>query len=395
MNDEEPIEISSQTSDQKNEKRKKKKRRGKTSSSEDKEVQPENSLPIVSSIITGNVEANLPKIDEPKQTRELNKEENENYDQQKPTSLRGKKIDGEQKENKSGQNLQKTSPYSYSMPISKVTKPLNEQITYDPYEIPENENDIDEKEKEELRLTMKDSFKRAKHFEEEEKKDKKTILRGKKDFQGSIPSKDIDPNDLFKMDEEDGEIDYLPGQKAYDLSVFLESHKFIKKNQKFEKKFIELVKRKIIRFEKNLLNVSENNKFFILYELQVCEQTNLCLTEIATLNAIKSVFLSFPFVHLIIMFSDEEFYNKNYMQYEAALIKEFSQEKLVNILIYLNLDSENEKRIHAFSSKYFKRRNKEFENEKNKLKELLNKPRLRKLFNLSNKEDEKNDLLLD
>ena len=64
-----------------------------------------------------------------------------------------------------------------------------------------------------------------------------------------------------------------------------------------------------------ILELSENNQFFILYELQVSDQINLCLTEIATLNAIKYIFLAFPSVHLIIMFSDEEYYNKNSMKY--------------------------------------------------------------------------------
>ena len=392
MYEEENIEISNQAFDQKNEKRKKKKRRGKTSSSEDNEIQPENALPTLSSILTGAVECNLPKIDEPKQTREINKEESQ-YSQQRPTRLRGRNLREEKRENNVDQNFEKkkekSKPYSYIMPLGNVNKPINQQITYDPEEIPEKEDYIDEKEKNDLRLTMNKYFKRSNPIEDDKKNDLK------EDNNGTIPSKDINPNDLFKMDEDDGEIDYLPGQKAYDLSVFLQSHKFIKNNENFDKKFVELVKRKIIRFERNLLNLVENDKFFIFYELQVCEQTNLCLTEIVTLNAIKSVFQSFPFVHLIIMLSDEDFYNKNYMKHDSTFIKELSQDKLVNILIYLNLDSENEKRVHAFSTKYFKRRNKEFEREKNVLKELLNKPRLRKLFNLTSKDDEKNDLLLD
>jgi hypothetical protein len=217
----------------------------------------------------------------------------------------------------------------------------------------------------------------------------------KEESKGTIPSKDINPNDLFVVDEEDGEIDYLEAQKAYELSVFLESHNFIKKNNNFEKRFVDLVKRKIIRFERNLLDLVENDKFFILYELQVSEHTDLCLTEIVTLNAIKSVFLAYSSVHLIIIVSDEELSNKDSKKYDNSLIKQFAQEKLAYILIYLDLDSNNEKRVHAFSAKEFKLKNEEFSNEKKQLRELVNKPKLRKLFNLTKKEEERNDLLLD
>ena len=64
------------------------------------------------------------------------------------------------------------------------------------------------------------------------------------------------------------------------------------------------------------------------------------------------------------MFSDEEYYKKNSMKYENALIKEFCQDRLKNFLLYLDLEPEDEKRIHAFSTKLFKTKNKEFENEK-------------------------------
>ena len=387
--EEEKIEISSQTPEQKNEKRKKKKRRGKTLSTEDNDTNtlPENALPTVSSIITGEGDIKLPIDDAPKRLSEQNNEEEQNIQQGRPTRLRGRRKDQKEKENIEEKKDEITNNI-YN--ISNQTKSMNEQITYkSDDESPENNNieQIDENEKNNLRKGMNKFFKRAQIVDDEE--------NGNQNNNGTIPSKEIDPNELFIVDEDQGEINYLPGQKAYDLSVFLESHKFITKNENINKKFVELVKRQIIRFERNLLELSENNQFFILYELQVSDQINLCLTEIATLNAIKYIFLAFPSVHLIIMFSDEEHYNKNSMKYENALIKEFCQDRLKNILLYLDLEPEDEKRIHAFSTKQFKTKNKEFENEKNKLKPLLNKQWTRKLFNLTSKEEERNDKFLD
>ena len=384
--EEEKYEISNQTPEQKNEKRKKKKRRGKTLSTGDNDQTPENALPTVSSIITGEGDIKLPIDDAPKKIDEQNNEDEQNIQQGRPTRLRGRRKDQKEKENIEEKKEEITNLYN----ISNQTKPMNEQITYKPEDdFPESNNieQIDENEKKNLRKDMNKFFKRAQIVDDEE--------NGNKGNNGTIPSKEIDPNELFIVDEDQGEINYLPGQKAYDLSVFLESHKFITKNEDISKKFVELVKRQTIRFERNLLELSENNQFFILYELQVSDQINLCLTEIATLNAIKYIFLAFPSVHLIIMFSDEEYYNKNSMKYENALIKEFCQDRLKNILLYLDLEPEDEKRIHAFSTKQFKTKNKEFENQKNKLKPLLNKKWTRKLFNLTSKEEERNDKFLD
>ena len=393
MTEEENIEISNQTSEQKNEKRKKKKRRMKTSSAENKDdqinLQPETVLPSISSVLTGDGQTSLP-IDDPRIKISGSNIGEEQDIQQEKAKLRKRNVKKEQRE-KENMEDKKDDINNYMNPNSQITKSINEQITYTPEEIPYeklNEDQIDENEKKILRGNMNKFFKRA-NVVEDEKKGKTN-----EDNIGTIPSKEIDPNKLFILDEDDGELDYLEGQKAYDLSVFLESHKFIKNIKNFDKTFVELVKRKIIRFEKNLLDI-KNDKFFILYELQVSEQTNLCLTDIATLNAVKSIFLSYPTVHLIIFISDEEFYNKNSMKYDYSLIKEFAINKLINILIYLNLEPENEKRIHAIPAKKFKINNKEFENEKNQLKQLVNKKWLRKLFNLTTKEEEKNDSLLD
>ena len=382
MYDEENKNLSNQSSDQKNEKRKKKKRRGKTSSTEEKEESGP-SLPTVSSIVSGKDEK-LPIDDYPKRT---NNPQEENR-QQPPNRLRGRRNMGAE-----DQKVEKPKyDRSYNVyPLSNDMKTMKERITFKEEESPEKNNNInqlDENERTNLRGNMNKYFKRANIVDDEQKK---------KDNDNGIPSKDIDPNELFVVDEDDGEIDYLEGQKAYELSVFLDSHVFINKVKNFEKPFVDLVKRKIIRFEKNLLDLVDKNldKFFILYELQVSEHTDLCLTEIASLTAIKSIFLSYPSVHLIIFISDEEMSNKYLRQYDNSLINDNAQDKLANIIIFLDLDQNDENRVHAFSSKELRDRNREFFYEKSKIKELINKPRLRKLFNITNKEDEKNDLLLE
>ena len=380
MYEEENKDLSNQTSDQKNEKRKKKKRRGKTSSTEEQEEQGP-SLPTISSYLSGK-DDKLPFDDYPKRT---NYPQEDNRQQQGPNRLRGRR-DEDQKYDEP-----KDDRRNYAYPFSNDIRPIKERITYKEEDSPgkyNNENQIDEKERTNLRGDMNKYFKRANYVDDQQKKQESI---------NGIPSKDIDPNELFVVDEDDGEIDYLEGQKAYNLSVFLDSHVFINRVDKFEKPFVDLVKRKIIRFEKNLLDLVEQNidKFFILYELQVSEHTDLCLSEIASLTAIKSILLSYPSVHLIIFISDEEMSNRYAKQYDNSLINDFAQDKLANIIIFLDFDQNNEYRIHAFSSKELRDRSREFYYEKSKIRELINKPRLRKLFNITNKEDEKNDALLE
>ena len=273
-------------------------------------------------------------------------------------------------------------------PKSKTVQSLNELIGLTPEESCKTTkiiDQIDDNEKQILRSNMNKFFKRA------------NVVEGgtklQKDNKGNIPSKDINPNELFVINEENKEINYLPAQKTYELNDLLNTHKFINNNNALDKKLSSLVKRQVIRFERNL-DLIEDKKFFILYELQVSMHTHLSITDIGLLNAIKAVLLSYPSSHLIIMFSDEELYNNNPVGYDYSLIKEFAEEKLANILIYLNLGPNNENRLHAFSSKMFKTKNKEFEKEKSKLVPLLDKPKLRKLFNLTTKEQEKNSLLL-
>ena len=339
------------------------------------EKKDENPLVTVSSILKG--ESSKIPIKEKKEEEDEREDDSDNAEQNQAI-LRNKKKEENAEEKKEEKNI------SDLYGKSKEMGPVNEQITY----VDELEKIRNMGIKSEVEVKDRSNFiKRANIVENDENLNKDNSL-------GIIPSLDINPNELITVDEEDGEVDYLEAEKAYELSVFLASHKFIKNCKNFDKKFVELVKREIIRYERNLLEISKSGKFYILYELQVSQYGDLCLTDIATLNAIKSVFLSYPTTHLIIMLSDEEFLHKNSDKYDHSLVKDFANEKLSNILMYLNLDSNNDKRVHAFSTSKFKL-NKEFEDEKNKLKNALDKPKLRKLFNLVTKEEEKNNLLLD
>ena len=208
----------------------------------------------------------------------------------------------------------------------------------------------------------------------------------------NYPIKDIGPLNLISVDEDDGEIDYLKAEQAYELSVLLESHKFFRNIKNLDEKLIKLIRRRIVRYERNLSSFCDdnfNNKFFILYELQVTKNQNLSLMDIMILDAIKSIMISFPDIHLIIFISDLEFLNdKNKTkEYNTSLIAEFSKEKLSNIILYLNFDSGLEKRIHAISSTLLKLKNDLFKNQKDEFKKLINKKRTLKLFNLKPKEE--------
>ena len=340
------------------------------------EKKDENPLVTVSSILTGE-NSKLP-VKEKKEEEELERENDSDNAEQNQVRLRNKK-----KEEKEEIEEKKISDL-YGK--SKEMGPVTDQITYKP------DDELDKIRnmgiKSEVEVKDRSNFiKRANIVENEDIPKDKSI--------DMIPSLDINPNELIRVDDEDGEVDYLEVEKAYELSVLLVSHKFIKKCKNFDKKFQELVKREVIRYEKNLLEIAKSGKFFILYELQVSQYGDLCLTDIATLNAIKSVLLSYTTTHLIIMLSDEEFLNKNSDKYDNSLVEDFATEKLANTLMFLNLDINDEKRVHAFSTRKFKSLNKEFENEKEKLKNKLDKPKLRKLFNLVTKEEEKNNLLLD
>ena len=136
---------------------------------------------------------------------------------------------------------------------------------------------------------------------------------------------------LITIDEEDGEINYLQAEQAYELSVLLESHKFIRNVKNFDKTFINLIKRQIIRYERNLYDLSLNdNKFFILYELQVSKNTNISLLDIMILDTIKSIMNSYTDIHLIIFLSNLEYLNNNNEETDSSLIDNYSKEKLAN-----------------------------------------------------------------
>ena len=208
------------------------------------------------------------------------------------------------------------------------------------------------------------------------------------------PEKEIDPKNLISVDEDDGEIDYLKAEQAYELSVLLESHKFIRNVKDFDRNFINLIRRQIIRYERNLYELSlNNNKFFILYELQLTNNSDISIMDIMILDTIKSILLSYPTVHLIIFIPNEKFLNDNKEKNDSSLTQNLAKNKLANILIYLNLDSENEKRIHAFSCESLKSKNEIFENQINEFVKLINIERVKKLFNLESNSEEENDLI--
>ena len=208
------------------------------------------------------------------------------------------------------------------------------------------------------------------------------------------PEKEIDPKNLISVDEDDGEIDYLKAEQAYELSVLLESHKFIRNVKDFDRNFINLIRRQIIRYERNLYELSlNNNKFFILYELQLTKNSDITIMDIMILDTIKSILLSYPTVHLIIFIPNEKFLNDNKEKNDSSLTQNLAKNKLANILIYLNLDSENEKRIHAFSCESLKSKNEIFENQINEFVKFINIERIKKLFNLESNSEEENDLI--
>jgi hypothetical protein len=379
------IEIYNGITEQQTERRKRKKRRGKISNESGEtetenieEPNPQGETPLVTldALITG--ESNKLPIDN---------NQNQNPNPYPVYESNGEKL--EQESTKKKKRKKRGRREKEKEEENEVNEVKEEN------EVNEKPQEIDENERKALRTNLNNQFKRTENINKSKKRIKDKDDKG----DGIIPSKDINPKELYENDDDEedelDELDYLKAQKAYELSVFLDSHKFIKNNKNFDLKFNDLVKRKLIRFERNMYDLVDNDQFFILYELQVSEHTNLTLNDMITLNAIKSILNSFPSNHLIIIISDEELYNKSADKYDFSLIEDFGREKLKNILLFLNSENENENRIHAFSTIAFKRINSEFENQKDYLKQLVDKPRLRKLFNLTDKEDERNDSLLD
>ena len=216
------------------------------------------------------------------------------------------------------------------------------------------------------------------------KENEKEFIKSNETAEKNIyPEKDIKPLNLFTVDEDDGEIDYLKAEQAYELSVLLESHKFIRNAKNIDKLFINLIKRQVIRYERNLYNLSLNdNKFFILYELQASKNSNLSLMDIMILDTIKSILISYPDVHLII-----------FIEFNDSFEDNSSREKLSNIIIYLNFNSDIDKRIHAFSPKLFKEKNEMFQKHEEEFKKFLSEEKVVDLFNLTEKNEEKDKIL--
>ena len=199
------------------------------------------------------------------------------------------------------------------------------------------------------------------------------------------PEKDIDPNNLINIDEDDGEINYLNAEQAYELSVLLESHKFIRNGKNIDKKFINLIRRQIIRYERNLYELSLNdNKFFILYEISITKNTDISILEIMILDIIKYIMNSYPEIHLIIFISNNE-------ENSSSLSDNYKKEKLSKILLYLNIPKEKEKNIHIMSSELLIANNELYEKQKNIFINSLNKQRVQKLFKINSKEKEENN----
>ena len=379
-------EDNNQSLGQKTEKRKKKKRRGKTSNLETQNTEnkdssgnppPEIPLLTVSDIISNpNFDNKLPE--NPNTSQPVNNVTEKTEEESSKKKRKKKKKNEEEKKEIKVESETKTGPM----------ETVQDKITY-------KENNIKNEEKIEIVEETKDNDSKIilnSQKVEKKLKPKRHIKEVKINSDITIPIKDINPLKLFEIDDDEYEINYLPSQNAYDLSVFCGSHKFITQNKNFDKKFINLVKRKIIRFERNIYDLVDNDKFFILYELQLSENTDLSLSDIITLDAIKSILKSFPSVHLIIQISDEEFSNKNQNKYDNSTLKKFADEKLSKILTFLEIksDDSNSMRVHAFSTSQFKLINTEFENGKTKLREKVDVPKLKKLFNIN----DSNELLL-
>jgi len=398
--DKQKIEANNQSSEQKAEKRKKKKRRGKASSLEtqntenkDSSSNPTQETPLltVSDILTNpNFDNKLP--DNPNDSKPVNNLTEKTEEEHSRKKKKKKKKNEEETIEIKVESETKSGPMETVQ--EKITYKEN-NINHEENNVNHKENNVNHEEKIEIIQETKDSD--SKVILNSQKLEKKPKAKHKKEVKTitdiTIPIKDINPLKLFEMDEDDDEINYLPSQKAYDLSVFLGSHKFITQNKNFDKKFINLVKRKIIRFERNIYDLVDNDKFFILYELQLSENTDLSLSDIITLDAIKSILSSYPSVHLIIQISDEEFSNKNQNKYDDSTLRKFVDEKLSKILTFLEIKSDDSEkiRVHAFSTSQFKSINTEFENGKTKLKEKVDEPKLKKLFNIN----DSNELLMD
>ena len=377
MNEEEKKEISIETPNEIKQNKKRRKKRHKRSN--DNEQIPQEEKKEESKLNEKAVNVEEIKIESKEETKDKEKIENK----EEPKNEINLQI--EKKEINIPNAIQSTIIKEEIISPKDASFTKNEEKNHDNKDTKPNQSKGTKKNK---------KRKNKKEEKDEEKRDLKddidknnnNILDDNSD-KGIYPIKDIDPINLINVDEDDGEINYLKAEQIYELSVLLESHKFFRNVKNLDEKLIKLIKRKIIRYERNLYSLCDNNsdnKFFILYELQVTKNPSLSLIDIMILETIKSFMVSFPDIHLIIFISDLEFLNdeNNSKEYNASLIANFSKEKLSNILLYLNFDSEIEKRIHAISSTLLKVKSDLFQKQKDEFKKLINKKRTLKLFNL-------------
>ena len=377
MNEEEKKEISIETPNEIKQNKKRRKKRHKRSN--DNEQIPQEEKKEESKLNEKAVNVEEIKIESKEETKDKEKIENK----EEPKNEINLQI--EKKEINIPNAIQSTIIKEEIISPKDASFTKNEEKNHDNKDTKPNQSKGTKKNK---------KRKNKKEEKDEEKRDLKddidknnnNILDDNSD-KGIYPIKDIDPINLINVDEDDGEINYLKAEQIYELSVLLESHKFFRNVKNLDEKLIKLIKRKIVRYERNLYSLCDNNsinKFFILYELQVTKNPSLSLIDIMILETIKSFMVSFPDIHLIIFIADLEFLNdeNNSKEYNASLIANFSKEKLSNILLYLNFDSEIEKRIHAISSTLLKVKSDLFQKQKDEFKKLINKKRTLKLFNL-------------
>ena len=382
MNEEEKKEISIETPNEIKQNKKRRKKRHKRSNDNEQIPQEEKKEESKLKINEKAVNIEEIKIESKEETKDKEKIENK----EEPKNEINLQI--EKKEINIPNAIQSTIIKEEIISSKDASLTKNEEKNHDNKNIKSNQTKGTKKNKK--RKNKKEEKNGEKNIKEKgdlkDDIDNNNILDDNSD-KGIYPLKDIDPINLINVDEDDGEINYLKAEQIYELSVLLESHKFFRNVKNLDEKLIKLIKRKIVRYERNLYSLCDNNsinKFFILYELQVTKNPSLSLIDIMILEIIKSFMVSFPDIHLLIFISDLEFLNdeNNSKDYNASLIANFSKEKLSNILLYLNFDSEIEKRIHAISSTLLKVKSDLFQKQKDEFKKLINKKRTLKLFNL-------------
>ena len=210
------------------------------------------------------------------------------------------------------------------------------------------------------------------------KKSKKEQKETNKSENNTKEIKKLQPS-IYKFDE-NSQIDYSIALKNYNLKNINPDNNFLKS----QSKLIQiLLKRNLIFAERNLEKLNENQNFFILYELLLSENTSLCLSEIIILNIIKNIMQSNQKIHLIIQIADDEFLIESTGKFSFKQIKNFSEEKIKNVLSIL-YDSENMKNnIHIFSNYSFRTFCKNYESLVSDFKMQIIYKKVVELFNIT------------